>query len=550
MKKYILYAFAAVSLFGMTTSCSDFGDTNVDPEHPNEGNMDLSLVFSNCQVQALGSDWDVWRNGCIYGSNMMQHTSSVNWDQGIFYTYSDGYNAAYWEALYSGDRGAIRDINDVMRNWEGKETFSNDYQFARILRAYIFHRMTDLYGDIPYSQAGNPAEYGYPKYDRQEAVYTDILKELDEAQAAIDENKTAELGAQDIYFNGDAKKWRTFANSIMLRAAMRLTNVKPDVAKEYVEKAVNNGIIMSTDDNAMLQHTDAQIGKDSAEPYAKIFCSSDPGAFFLSEYFVNLLKNTNDPRLAMIATKCADPRNGYSTEAYDYGTSVPAEQRGLPLGYDVSGGQWDLSKAPGVAGTDLVNPETGKMIDEWRGSFSVPNRYTYSDPFAPTFIVTYAENSLLLAEAALRGWVSGDANSYYENGVRAAMDQFKFFPNGDKLFKQYMTDDAISAYLQQNPLSADYETAMEQIHTQYYITTFCDEYESFANWRRTGYPVLTPVKNAGYPNTVTNEIPRRFVYPTTEQTNNTASFNEAKANQGLSGGGTDMAVRVWWDKGK
>lgn len=95
MKKYILYAFAAVSLFGMTTSCSDFGDTNVDPEHPNEENMDHRLIFSNCQVQALGSDWDVWRNGCIYGSNMMQHTSSVNWDQGIFYTYSDGYNAAY-----------------------------------------------------------------------------------------------------------------------------------------------------------------------------------------------------------------------------------------------------------------------------------------------------------------------------------------------------------------------------------------------------------------------------------------------------------------------
>lgn len=548
MKKYILYAFAAVSLFGMTTSCSDFGDTNVDPEHPNEGNMDLSLVFSNCQVQALGSDWDVWRNGCIYGSNMMQHTSSVNWDQGIFYTYSDGYNAAYWEALYSGDRGAIRDINDVMRNWEGKETFSNDYQFARILRAYIFHRMTDLYGDIPYSQAGNPAEYGYPKYDRQEAVYTDILKELDEAQAAIDESKTAELGAQDLYFNGDAKKWKTFANSIMLRAAMRLTNVKPAVAEEYVKKAVANGIIMSTDDNAMLQHTDAQIGKDSAEPYAKIFCSSDPGAFFLSEYFVNLLKNTNDPRLAMIATKCADPRNGYSTEAYDYGTSVPAEQRGLPQGYDVSGGQWDLSKAPGVAGTELVNPETGKMIDEWRGYFSVPNRYTYSDPFAPTFIVTYAENSFLLAEAALKGWVDGSAETYYNNGVRAAMEQFKFFPNGDQLYKQYMTEEAISAYLQANPYDAS--KAMEQIHTQYYITTFCDEYESFANWRRTGYPVLTPVNNAGYPNTVTNEIPRRFVYPTTEQTNNTTAFNEAKANQGLSGGGTDMAVRVWWDGGK
>ena len=102
-------------------------------------------------------------------------------------------------------------------------------------------------------------------------------------------------------------------------------------------------------------------------------------------------------------------------------------------------------------------------------------------------------------------------------------------------------------YLNANPLDADTEKALEQINTEYYIHTFCNEYEAFANWRRTGYPKLTPARNAAsYPNNVTNgEIPRRFIYPTSEITANPVNYNDAVKR--LSGG-DKMTSRVWWDK--
>ena len=534
MKKFLLsIVTATMGLIG-ATSCSDFGDVNTDPENLNDGNIDYAYLFTNAQHQALGSDWDVWRNGIIYGTTILQQTSSLNWDYG-FYIWSGGYNSAYWESMYSGDRAAARDITLAMRNWEGDERYATDYQMARIIKAYVYHRLTDLYGDIPYSEA--IAETDYPKYDTQESIYNDLLKELNEAQAALEGAPDSNIGAADVYFNGDLTKWRKFANSLMLRMAMRLSKVNPEMAQTWVKTAVNNGIIMSNDDNAILVHPNGSVADDSSEPYGKIFSDADAGAFFLAEHFVNLLKDKNDPRLALIATVCStDPRIKYSAEGYDYGNNDPAIQMGMPSGYDNADGEFDISKDPNYPGDE-----------NYRTTYSTVNRNTYSDPTAPTFIVTYAENCFLLAEAAYRGWLdgtnaTGTAQSYYEEGVRAAMKQFSAFPNATSLYNTYLNDGAIDQYLAENPF--DQSRALEQINTQYYINTFCDAYETFANWRRSGYPELTPV-NKNYPNNATNgTIPRRFTYPTAEQTVNTSNYQEAVSR--LKDGDT-MTSRVWWD---
>jgi hypothetical protein len=525
----------AVCLTGMTFSCNDFGDTNIDPENLNEGNMDYKLLFTAAQVQALGSDWDVWRNGIIYGSTMMQHTTSVSWNY-VFYTYNEGYNAAFWDALYSGERGVIRDITSVIGKWKDESVFENDYQMARILKAYMFHRMTDLYGDIPYSEAARIKDgIACPKYDTQESVYNDLLKELNEAQGAIRVPAGSQLKSADVYFNGDPEKWKKFANSLILRIAMRLSKVDPSKAQEWVKTAVNNGIIDRAGDNAMLLHTDGTPANDSAEPYGKIFSQADPQAFFVSEYFINLLKNANDPRLPLIASVCERPGIPYMQDGHEKGNPDPAVQTGMPAGYNTEGGEWDISTAPGYPG------------EKFRSHYSVPSRYTYADPQAPTMIVTFAENQLLLAEAAYRGWLQGtsatrSAKEYYESGVRAAMEQFSFYPNAKNLYAGHLTSEAINSYLAANPF--DESRALEMINTQYYITTFCDEYECFANWRRSGYPALTPV-NKGYPNSVTNgTIPRRFTYPIIESQVNSTNYREAV--QRLKDGDR-MTSRVWWD---
>lgn len=222
----------------MVASCGDFGDTNIDPEHLNANNVPYTMVFTNAQHQALGSDWDIWRAGLIYLSQWNQHIAAGGWwwDYGIN-SYSNDYAASLWGSLLSGgNRGAVRDIQTVIAQWKDDPANEQNYQIARIVRAYIFHRLTDLHGDIPYSQAGQPNEFSYPVYDKQEDIYNDLLNELDDAQSKLGTG-TASMGAQDLYYSGDVSKWKKYANSLMLRVAMRLSKVNPAKAQEYVAKA-------------------------------------------------------------------------------------------------------------------------------------------------------------------------------------------------------------------------------------------------------------------------------------------------------------------------
>lgn len=539
MNKYIKYAFVAMGLVSVTTSCSDFGDVNIDPEHMNEGNVPYEMVFTNAQHQGLGSDWDVWRNGCIYGGQWMQHIAAIeSWWGYALYQYSDAYSAAYWE-IYAGDRGAVRDITTVLDLWKDEPGYEIDYNMARIVRVLIMSRMTDLYGDVPYFEAGRPLQFSYPKYDTQQEIYMDMLKELDEAQANLN-GGTAKMTSHDIYFQGDAMKWKKFANTLMLRLAMRLTKVDASTAQTWVQKAVANGIITSNAENAKLDHPSGDTNNDSAEPYAKIYAHSDRGIFYLNDVFVTMLKNTNDPRLALFGTVCEDPTISHQAgSAFQYGNSDPAIQKGLPSGYS------NEKKSEWFVGKQYPEFNDDKYLANYKSTYSTINRYTYSDPEAPTFIITYAQTQFLLAEAAVRGWVSGDAKTYYENGVRAAMEQFSQFPKAASLYNQYLNADAVNTYLKENPF--DQSKALEQINTQYWINCFSNTYEAYSNWRRTGYPELkSPYDPANpYGSSATDgSIPRRFIYPTTESQVNMANYNEAVKR--LDNGDSFMS-RVWWD---
>jgi len=218
---------------------------------------------------------------------------------------------------------------------------------------------------------------------------------------------------------------------------------------------------------------------------------------------------------------------------YQLGNTNPEVQQGLPGGFNISkNSAWYIGKK--ITDFDPQN---------YQSKYSVPNRYTYSDPTSPTFIVTYAQTQFLLAEAAVRGWVSGDAKTYYENGVRAAMEQFAQFPNATKLYQQYLTPEAINAYLVENSFNG----TLEQINTQYWINCFCDEYESFSNWRRSGYPVLESTYNPENPyglSATKGSIPRRFAYPSTESQVNTKNYDAAVS--GLNDGDS-FTSRIWWD---
>jgi len=340
-----------------------------------------------------------------------------------------------------------------------------------------------------------------------------LLAELKDAAQKLDANAKNTVENADIFYSGNVNKWKKFAYSEMLRLAMRMSKVDPSSAKNWSEKAVQGGVMESNEDNTICPHH-ARGTLPVSNPVGLVLANRQPDGYRLSETFINFLKNTNDPRLPYFATVAQNPGDNS-----DLGDNNPAIQLGQPNGYDNEGGAEDITKAPNWPGD--------------RNKYSVINRTTFAKEDAPTFILTYAETALLLAEAAQRGWISGNASDYYNKGVKAAIIQLN---QTGATISEAEADDYVNAH--------PYVPAkgLEMINTQYWIATFADWNETWCNWRRSGYPQLKEINYKG--TTTIGSIPRRLTYPLEEASINPQSYKEAVAR---IAGGDKMTSRVWWD---
>ena len=420
-----------------------------------------------------------------------------------------------WDAFSS----AVIEIKKVIDAVSTNPEDANKLAIARIWRVLIFHRLTDLYGDIPYSEAGLAAEDQHytPKYDEQSAVYNDLLNELEGATATLTPDLPT-FGRGDLIYGGNVNRWKQFGYSLMLRLGMRLTKVAPDLAEVWVKKAIAGGVITNDADLARIQYVDASqvaqrnfiatglLNSDYLDPQA--VDNIEGGK--LAKTFIDHLKNTRDPRLNAISVVWV--RNATGTYVADTSSAI---QKGMP------------------------NAAFNSFPQDF-ATYSEPHPNTILRFDAPHLVLTNAEINLLLTEAALRGWYKADPAQTYETAVRGAMHQWALFgQDGD------ISEARINFYLAQHPFSREdsFDEKLEQIYTQLWVSLFLqDEYEIFANWRRTGYPQLTPTN---YPGNLTGgTIPRRFVVPLTEESYNSANFNEAVQRQG---GTNALTSRVWWD---
>jgi hypothetical protein len=519
--KLFIPILAAVAIAGFGSCKKDFVDINTDPNHITSVNINYNYLFTNAQLIASGNSdangYEDWRNNLIYSSCMIQHLSSTaGYWAGDKYTYNAGYNSAYWDNNFNN---SIRNIVEVVSNTEKDPDQANFYNIARIFKVFMFQRMTDMYGDCPYSEAALGYIKGItsPKYDKQQTIYSNMLTELQDAATKLDASKTNSVKDADLMYSGDVAAWKKFAYSEMVRIAMRMSKVDAANAQKWVQTAATGGVMATAADDAVVAH-EATTGTPVPNGTGLILIGNDPNAYRLSKTFVDYLKSTSDPRLSYLATVCADP-----TVGTDKGDTTWANQLGQPNGFDVpgSGSAFDLSHAPGYPGD--------------QNKYSVVNRYTFSRLDAPTFLLTAGETQLLLAEAAQRGWVTGtSAATYYTNGVTASMQMLTTAGAGP-------SGAAITAYLTTNPYNA--ANGISQVNNQYWVASFMDENEAWANWRRSGFPTLTPVV---YPNNVTGgTIPRRFTYPQGEASTNGTNYGAAVS--GLDHG-DKMTSHVWWDK--
>lgn len=413
----------------------------------------------------------------------------------------------------NGYRNIIKNIADVIVRTKDDPANANLYNMTRIWRAHSYMVLTDTYGDIPYSTAGEGYLEGIvtPVYDAQEDIYKDLLNELETATAALDVSGT--LVSKEILYRGEVVKWKRLGNSLLLRAAMRLSKVDPVKASEYVKKAVAGGLMQSNGDNAVIRHN-----PNFSNPIGNSLNGGQSAFYYLADDFVTYLKNNNDPRLKSIAVRYIGSLSGADQKESTANRS-PMVQIGMPLGYDNT----TISEAV----------KKSNLTSLW--DYSQLDRTRMANSQSPSFLVTYAETQLLLAEAVVRNWVQGDAAKIYESGVRAHMEQLKEY-GASTAINQGEIDD----YLQANPF--DVKNALEQINTQYWVASFLNGPESFANFRRSGYPILEPNH---YPGSDLQSEPfiRRLTYPDSELNVNVTNMNQAVSRQGPD----ILDTRVWWD---
>ena len=394
--------------------------------------------------------------------------------------------------------------------------------FGKVLRVCIMHRVTDMYGPIPYSNMmsdDNSGEDLAVAYDSQEQVYTQMLKELEEADKVLEENKDLSSEAfrklEDLYY-GNITKWRRFVHSMQLRSAMRMSYVKPAEAQRVAEAAVAAGVIESNDDNAALH-----VAENRSE-----LLFNNWSDYRISADLVSIMKGYDDPRLDKMLVKGVQTvdQEGEKVDVYDF--------------YGVRIGIFTKKK------DDMINLYSKQIISS-------------TDPY---LWMNAAEVTFLRAEGALRGWaMGGEAQALYEKAVSLSFDERKasgadaYVKDDEKVPADYVdpmgeySHDAVSTItIAWEPGAANFEKNLERIITQKWIAIFPLGVEAWAEHRRTGYPKLLPMVENKDPNNSVNVTigPRRLPFPADEYNSNPTYIGQAVQ---MLNGPDAAGTRLWWD---
>jgi hypothetical protein len=532
MKKYISL-FLTGALLAVSSCDGDFEDINTDPNRADGGVFDPNLILPTVSYN-YGNMMTGYTGAILFQSMWVQVMASTSTGGANYYSNADKYVASgstnsYIQSVWNDGFAAASRVYQ-MQSLAEQKGFGNLVAVGEIWKVLTLSFVADVYGDIPYSEALQ-AEAGItqPKYDSQQEAYTAMLADLDAALASI--NDAGGEIKNDVLYGGDLAKWKKLGYSIMLRMAMRLVDVDASTAQTYVQKAITGGVFASIDDEAVLVSDQVNGYANSSANALNVI--DDVYEVRWSNKLIDFLKSKNDPRLPVIAEV---PGAGLAANrSTTPGNNDPSAQIGMPNGYDMRGGSTDIVNAPNYPGPTGTGADVAPI-----GKYSRPTAI-YRDRDAPVFILTYSEIQLLLADAAARGFsVPGTASSYYAAGVEAALVSIGKFGGAS------IAPSAAAAFAVANPLdTSSAESSLKMINEQIWATTgiFANFVESWNNWKRSGYPVLTPVNYTG--NFSSGQIPTRQLYPASESSTNPSGLSNATSRMG----GDTWTTKVWWDGG-
>jgi len=466
--------------FALATSCTqDFEEINTNPNSP--VTIQPSLLLRQV-IYDFGEQMSY--EGFTAGNLLGQYTTALDFN--LFDRHnlkSPQLGGNPWPIFYKN----LRDNEIMLKLSLENETFAVYEGPARILKAYMSAGLTDLFGDVPYSEAFKGTNGTVtPVYDTQESIYMDeggVLDNLEKGIVAI-ENYNGSIALEgDILFDGDLQGWVRFANSLLIKHLLRVSS-KMDVSSQLQAILVDGNFIDENAENATFDFTD---GEPNNFRLARLRVG-DFNNFVLSETMDEILTDLNDTRI--------------STLFRPFSNSDSGEFNGLLNGIDATQNAATLSDYS-LAGT-IFRENTGLLDANF---------------------MTSMETHFLLAEAAQKGLITADAKALYNIGVSQAFEYWQV-----ELPTDYLT--GTGAYTNGD--------ALENIITQKWISNMINGYEGWIEFRRTGFPQLKTISAS----LNDNLIPVRMPYPAEEEALNSTNYSTAAANTD----GNSINVSVWWDE--
>jgi len=500
------------------SSCHGLEDLNENPNQIGSDNVDPNLLLATV---ISGTAKDVVNLGFGNIAGVMQHTQKDGW--------SGGHNSYDWDNRSNSWNGYYSLLTNNKTLIEKAEVDDLEFHIGAglVTKSYLFGTITDLYGDAPYTEAlrgGEGVAFFDSTFDNQKVIYTGILTDLEKANSLLSKNQDTYFSIQedqDILYGGNAAKWRKFANSLALRYYMRLSEKEPAIAEAGIRKITSNPsqypLIVSASDDANVDY----VGSSGADswPSTTKFSSDVAGNYFrikMAATLVDALLALDDPRLGVWANKIEIPLvlavgEDEETDEIRDGERYVGQKLvddhldivGVPVNYNKEyvglptaipfGGSFNLRVNP-AQGT--YNPSVSQLNDIYKEA---------NGPLLKSRLISAAEVNFILAEAALKGWVSGSAENYYNEGIKQSFEAWGIGEDYD----DYMSGISFGG--------------LEDIMEQKWIASWTSATQAWFDYRRTGLP---NVFTEG-PSRKRAAIPLRFYYNIDEINTNNENATDA-----------------------
>ncbi|MBN2813374.1 MAG: SusD/RagB family nutrient-binding outer membrane lipoprotein [Bacteroidales bacterium] len=479
MKKLFKYIFLLPALLIVPSCSEDYLDINTDPNNPTSVTPDLALPVA----QHLTATYLLLNNRVNTLGNLLMY----NWGQTDGYAwYPDEFKYLVTSSFYqtcfnTAYQNPLKQFQTLDR--PDDPTYDNYTAISMIMKSYIFQILVDMYGDIPYSEALQRSKLAAPKYDDAQTIYEDLIVKLDEAINLINNASESALvpDIDDAMFGGDMDEWIKFANSVKLRILVRQSDMegRAGYIQEQMNVIIAEGSGFITADVGINPGYRKEVDKQSPlwDSYAQDANGSDVmngKATCATPFVIDLLTNTNDPRIDRIYEKPANGHLGVPQGLLDYDTPV--------------------KDAYEVDKVSNLGPGVLKSYDQDAVIFHLSDSY------------------LLQAEAVLKGFMTGDAKSLFNKGITAS---FKHLG---------LTEAQAATYVNQVLPLVNWDITpagdrLEAIITQRYIAlNSLDAIQSWFDYNRTGFPSDLPISLLAVG--VHDDRPVRLMYPSSERSSN------------------------------